>query len=306
MSTSTRRPSRLVGISPRVAQRYPDVRELPRISAAYSTVIVKRRSIASLLDRFCATLTYTCLPSRDFVTRDLNCLDISTNGARVPYPTVDRVSASRACHVPRRRANSSRGRSRTTLSAVVCELARLSTRWPRASSLCTQPLGSVSQLGGFEALPKQRRRLGRAASSTQREVADLVALDPTASAVNASHIVVTCSWSASEPVTARDQAVTDVDSGAQHWRSVSTGDAEFESWIHSWVSDHTWAHSALHRVFALVANDWTSDVIVCDLRCTWLYHPYDGGAEILAPSEAVRDSLAQRHRSWLSGRPDGL
>ena len=47
-------------------------------------------------------------------------------------------------------------------------------------------------------------------------------------------------------------------------------------------------------------------VILTDDQCKWLYHPYDGGADVLAPSTATRDQVAVRHRSWLSKRPDGL
>lgn len=160
--------------------------------------------------------------------------------------------------------------------------------------------------GGSKRYPTDAADMAEVLYRHNVTVADLVALDPAARAVDAGLVVVTCSWSASEPVTARDEAVAGVSPGAQHWRSVSLGDDEFESWIHLWVSDHDWAHAALDALFSLVANDWTSDVIVCDPGCTWLYHPYDGGADVLAPSDAVRDSLKQRHRSWLSSRSDGL
>ncbi|TQS31246.1 hypothetical protein FLW16_00640 [Microbispora sp. KK1-11] len=41
-----------------------------------------------------------------------------------------------------------------------------------------------------------------------------------------------------------------------------------------------------------------------DLR--WLYHPYDGGADVIAPTRTERDALKERHRDWLSAHPLGL
>ena len=200
---------------------------------------------------------------------------------------------------------------------LVVDLEELSAQWSARWPQC-RPVGhelrecAPDRWVRFHSLEESKRYPSDADDMAEllhrhnSTVADLVALDSNASAVDADLVVVTCSWSGSAQVTARDQAVTAVDPDAQHWRSVSLGDDDFESWIHLWVSDCKWAHSSLDALFALVANDWTSDVIVCDQRCNWLYHPYDGGADVLAPSEAVRDSLAQRHRLWLSGRPDGL
>ncbi len=41
-----------------------------------------------------------------------------------------------------------------------------------------------------------------------------------------------------------------------------------------------------------------------DLR--WLYHPYDGGADVIAPSSVERDKLKSKFAAWLSDHPQGL
>jgi len=56
----------------------------------------------------------------------------------------------------------------------------------------------------------------------------------------------------------------------------------------------------------LVANSETSDVIVAPSDLEWLYHPYDGGADVTAASTGQRDELWERHSDWLSKRSDGL
>ncbi|WP_455550625.1 DUF3885 domain-containing protein [Actinomadura geliboluensis] len=35
-------------------------------------------------------------------------------------------------------------------------------------------------------------------------------------------------------------------------------------------------------------------------------HPYDGGADVIAPTVQDRDALRRGHADWLSARPSGL
>lgn len=63
---------------------------------------------------------------------------------------------------------------------------------------------------------------------------------------------------------------------------------------------------ALDPVLRLVADDQTESVMLAPEHFHWLYHPYDGGADVLLPTTAERDALRERHRSWLSDRADGL
>jgi hypothetical protein len=50
----------------------------------------------------------------------------------------------------------------------------------------------------------------------------------------------------------------------------------------------------------------TAGVIVTTAGLRWLYHPYDGGADIIAASTDRRDQLRQAHEDWLSAHPAGL
>ena len=47
-------------------------------------------------------------------------------------------------------------------------------------------------------------------------------------------------------------------------------------------------------------------MLVADVALRWLFHPYDGGMDVIAPSVQQRDHLAARFRTWSSDRPDGL
>jgi hypothetical protein len=55
-----------------------------------------------------------------------------------------------------------------------------------------------------------------------------------------------------------------------------------------------------------VADYVIANVLVADTGLRWLYHPYDGGMDVLLPTTLKRDALRDRHLDWLSMRPDGL
>jgi hypothetical protein len=87
------------------------------------------------------------------------------------------------------------------------------------------------------------------------------------------------------------------------WRTVAYDD---DSFWHVYAAEVAWVPGVFDGLIRRVASDVTGNVMVCDPRCTWVVHPYDGGMDVLTASPGVRDDLRARFRSWLSGRPDGL
>jgi hypothetical protein len=47
-------------------------------------------------------------------------------------------------------------------------------------------------------------------------------------------------------------------------------------------------------------------VIIAPADLAWLYHPYDGGADVITRYKGERDALARRHSDWLPANPAGL
>lgn len=45
---------------------------------------------------------------------------------------------------------------------------------------------------------------------------------------------------------------------------------------------------------------------MADNQLRWLYHPDDGGADVIAPTPEGRDALRLKYRDWLSKHPKGL
>jgi hypothetical protein len=56
----------------------------------------------------------------------------------------------------------------------------------------------------------------------------------------------------------------------------------------------------------LVADDRVSNLMIVGLDERSVYHPYDGGADVILADRRQRDALRERYRDWLSTRPDGL
>ena len=117
-------------------------------------------------------------------------------------------------------------------------------------------------------------------------------------------LVITCAWGDRQDL-ARDPHLQAVDGLAAYWQSIF--DPKWrEAWTHLWVSRSKWQAGCLDPLLELVAEDRTADVIVAPDSLAWLYHPYDGGADVIASSVAIRDRLSDEYREWLSTHPTGL
>lgn len=92
--------------------------------------------------------------------------------------------------------------------------------------------------------------------------------------------------------------------GATLWRTTTATDDEPESTF--WVREGIRDLDAIDDLMTLVADGGAGSVVIADSTLAWLYHPYDGGADIIARSSDERDRLRKAHPDWLSPRPDGL
>lgn len=81
-----------------------------------------------------------------------------------------------------------------------------------------------------------------------------------------------------------------------HWLSLQYDtqspeyDADNSIWIHLFISQGS-LNDGLEPLLKLVADDVTREVVIYPPDFEWLYHPYDGGCDIIAPSTAIRDQF---------------
>lgn len=182
-------------------------------------------------------------------------------------------------------------------------------RWPGARPVGHElPGNAPDRWVRFHSLPHSKRY-----ADTPPEYATLldrhhaVLAELIATSADKTLIVMTCSWSKDPRPRKRSAELERAAPQAALWKSIVEDDSDPDdrTWLHLYVSRHH-ATSELNRLLMLVADDVTAGVIIADEQLTCLYHPYDGGADVIAPSVEMRDALHDKHSSWLSAHPQYL
>ena len=88
-------------------------------------------------------------------------------------------------------------------------------------------------------------------------------------------------------------------------QSVENAELFYEP-AHVYVSVIACPSAHLGAILGAAAERDLSEVIVGPESLDWLYHPYDGGVDVIARSSEERDCLRAQFAEWLSPRPDGL
>jgi hypothetical protein len=108
-----------------------------------------------------------------------------------------------------------------------------------------------------------------------------------------------------DPVSGSD--VEDMMPDAEFWVSVPWHYADPELlFAHLYLERRPWRPGVLDDLLRAVADAELGGVLIAPADLRWLYHPYDGGADVILPSGAERDALAARHAAWRSPHPSGL
>jgi hypothetical protein len=94
---------------------------------------------------------------------------------------------------------------------------------------------------------------------------------------------------------------------AWHWRSVQPSpDDPQPIWWHLYGQLVHWHPGVFDALLRGVADDQASNVLILPVDRAAMYHPYDGGADLILPDIATRDTLRAKYRDWLSAHPAGL
>ena len=83
-------------------------------------------------------------------------------------------------------------------------------------------------------------------------------------------------------------------------------DDDYESYWYLHVAKVEFTGRELNSLFRMVANDEVGNImIICPCKGI-IFHPYDGGADVVLASAEERDPLKEQHREWLSSHPSGF
>jgi hypothetical protein len=187
-------------------------------------------------------------------------------------------------------------------------LSRLwDVRWPGCSKLPHELRGVRDRWVRFHALPDAKRY-----PATEAEYDVVLARHNVVMAelVTEPVVLVLTAGYSQDPqpqATCRSAETLAVHPDAVYWTSARIDDEPgLESWMHWFVSRLPWSVGRLDPLLRQVADHVIANVLVTDPGLRWLYHPYDGGMDVMLSSTVARDALRNRHHDWLSTHPSGL
>lgn len=157
----------------------------------------------------------------------------------------------------------------------------------------------------FHSLPESKRYAETESEYVQVARRHLAVLDDLAGGVTSELLVVAHSWSEDDQPHSPDAEVASLIS-TQYWGRVPADPRDPQSWFtHFHLGSLKLADPNLALLLLLVADEEAS-VVIFNASLSWLYAPYDGGADVIARDLAQRDQLRERYQDWLSRRPSGL
>jgi hypothetical protein len=125
---------------------------------------------------------------------------------------------------------------------------------------------------------------------------------------DSSLYLVTSQWGdTATPEQDRDELNT-LDPGAVFWKSLPlhelTNDDD-QVFLHLSVSLWQWRKGVFDAILTLVADNRLANLMIIYVADKWVYHPYDGGADVILMSTEERDKLKEKYFRWLSNHPSG-
>lgn len=122
-------------------------------------------------------------------------------------------------------------------------------------------------------------------------------------------VFVATTYSESPTPTPNDDGADHLEPNALLWHSIAKHELDNDdmpNYWHLWMSCQPWKPGLFDEQLRLAA-DWTiANVMIVSPSANWIYHPYDGGADVILRSNDQRDQLKKEFKNWLSARADGL
>ncbi|MGW0506856.1 DUF3885 domain-containing protein [Micromonospora sp. NPDC003241] len=123
-------------------------------------------------------------------------------------------------------------------------------------------------------------------------------------------IVITSEWTEGQATTPQMwPRRSEVAPSAWHWQTLLEDleeEPECRAYTQLYAETISWRPDVLDVLLRAVADDELANVILAPTDLRWLYHPYDGGADVVLSTGEHRDALKTQHRDWLSPQPSGL
>lgn len=93
------------------------------------------------------------------------------------------------------------------------------------------------------------------------------------------------------------------------WKSVPMHEPEdkeeFRYYWHLHSEKTKWFLGSIDKLFRLVVDEKTTNFMVINPSSGWVFHPYDGGADIILKNEHEMGRLKNKFSNWLSKEVSG-
>ncbi|GAB3088766.1 hypothetical protein GCM10027186_57700 [Micromonospora schwarzwaldensis] len=102
---------------------------------------------------------------------------------------------------------------------------------------------------------------------------------------------------------------SEVAPSAWHWQTLLEDPEEgpeYRTYTQLYAETIPWRPGAIDVLLRAVADGELANVILAPADLGWLYHPYDGGADVIRPTREQRDALRAQYPDWLSQQSSGL
>jgi hypothetical protein len=106
----------------------------------------------------------------------------------------------------------------------------------------------------------------------------------------------------------RDKKLQKINIQKNYWLSCQIeNDENFKPFYwHIFFDEKEWETNSLNLLFRLIADDEVSNVMLFSPDRRIVYHPYDGGADIIFEKPDLKDFYLEKYKDWLSVHPSGL
>ncbi|MEL6195489.1 MAG: hypothetical protein AAFZ38_10640 [Myxococcota bacterium] len=91
----------------------------------------------------------------------------------------------------------------------------------------------------------------------------------------------------------------------RYWQTLQDPGDEFEAPMSLFVGSCTY-DGGREQILAKTATWQLANLFFCQPPTPVLYHPYDGGMDVIVEHAQFRDLLKETFRDWLSAHPEGL
>jgi hypothetical protein len=98
--------------------------------------------------------------------------------------------------------------------------------------------------------------------------------------------------------------LSEILSNSMYWRTIDQNEECGVYW-HLHVAEVDPMSDKLNDMFRLVADDEVRNIMFISLESISVFHPYDGGSDIVLQSVSSRDKLKENYSSWLSQHTEG-